>query len=90
MSIRSLVSSWKRGRDFDSEKRYNDQGDLLEADIHMEDDRKSVSDGKSKTIRYCVLYLSPKDYHRFHAPVDFEIQTGRHFAGDVLPVNPWL
>lgn len=62
----------------------------MEADIHMEDDRKSVSDGKSKTIRYCVLYLSPKDYHRFHAPVDFELQTGRHFPGEVLPVNPWL
>ncbi|GMB95760.1 phosphatidylserine decarboxylase [Helicobacter sp. NHP22-001] len=36
---------------------------------------------------YCNFYLSPKDYHRFHAPCDLEITEVRHFCGELLPVN---
>ncbi|CRF47231.1 Phosphatidylserine decarboxylase [Helicobacter heilmannii] len=36
---------------------------------------------------YCNFYLSPKDYHRFHAPCDLEIMEVRHFCGELLPVN---
>ena len=63
---------------------------ITSEDIIGEDGNKGKSFSGGKTIRYCVLYLAPKDYHRFHAPVDFELQTGRHFPGEVLPVNPWL
>ena len=35
----------------------------------------------------CVVYLSPRDYHRVHAPVAGEITTVRSMPGDYYPVN---
>lgn len=36
---------------------------------------------------YVNLYLSPSDYHRYHAPCDVEILEARYFGGELLPVN---
>ncbi|CAM4115490.1 archaetidylserine decarboxylase [Paenibacillus alkaliterrae] len=36
---------------------------------------------------YLVLYLSPTDYHRIHAPVSGRIVEREHIAGKVYPVN---
>jgi phosphatidylserine decarboxylase len=36
---------------------------------------------------FITLYLSPKDYHRIHAPVAGEIRQARHVPGALLPVN---
>lgn len=36
---------------------------------------------------YVNLYLSPSDYHRYHAPCDMEIVEARYFGGELLPVN---
>jgi phosphatidylserine decarboxylase len=41
-------------------------------------------------IRYAVIYLAPGDYHRFHSPTDFTVSFGRHFTGEMLPVNKIL
>jgi phosphatidylserine decarboxylase len=35
----------------------------------------------------CVVYLSPRDYHRVHAPVSGEIRVVRSMPGDYYPVN---
>ena len=35
-----------------------------------------------------VLYLSPKDYHRFHSPANFTASFRRHIAGYLEPVDP--
>ena len=35
----------------------------------------------------CVVYLSPRDYHRVHSPVEGEIRTIRSLPGDYFPVN---
>lgn len=35
----------------------------------------------------CVIYLSPRDYHRVHAPVDGRIVRVRSMPGDYYPVN---
>jgi phosphatidylserine decarboxylase len=35
----------------------------------------------------CVVYLSPRDYHRVHAPVDGTIARIRSMPGDFYPVN---
>jgi phosphatidylserine decarboxylase len=38
---------------------------------------------------HATLYLSPKDYHRFHAPVDGEIIRSYYIPGRLWPVNRW-
>ena len=35
----------------------------------------------------CVIYLSPRDYHRVHSPVDGAITRIRSLPGDYFPVN---
>ncbi|HEX2188708.1 MAG TPA: archaetidylserine decarboxylase [Longimicrobiaceae bacterium] len=36
---------------------------------------------------FVTLYLSPRDYHRIHAPCDGLIRLARHVPGELLPVN---
>lgn len=36
---------------------------------------------------YINFYLSPRDYHHYHAPCDLEIIETRYFGGKLLPVN---
>lgn len=36
---------------------------------------------------FVTLYLSPRHYHRIHAPVAGEIRLARHLPGSLLPVN---
>jgi phosphatidylserine decarboxylase len=38
---------------------------------------------------YASLYLSPRDYHRFHAPMDGLIQETIFIPGSLWPVNGW-
>jgi phosphatidylserine decarboxylase len=35
----------------------------------------------------CVIYLSPRDYHRVHSPVAGTLRTIRSLPGDYYPVN---
>jgi phosphatidylserine decarboxylase len=35
----------------------------------------------------CVVYLSPRDYHRVHAPVEGVVSRVRSMPGDYFPVN---
>jgi len=37
---------------------------------------------------YATLYLSPRDYHRVHAPVAGSIVASRYLRGEFWPVNP--
>lgn len=36
---------------------------------------------------FFIVYLSPRDYHRVHAPVDGRIRRARHVDGTLYPVN---
>ena len=37
------------------------------------------------------FYLSPRDYHRYHAPIDMRIVKAVHIPGKLYPVNlTWL
>jgi phosphatidylserine decarboxylase len=54
------------------------------------DIRKRPSTGTASKWRYCVLYLAPSDYHHFHSPCQMSVHQGRHFAGELAPVNPML
>ncbi|MDO7253485.1 phosphatidylserine decarboxylase [Helicobacter cappadocius] len=44
-------------------------------------------DGLQEEYLYINFYLSPKDYHRYHAPCDMEVLQVRYFGGELLPVN---
>jgi len=46
--------------------------------------------GPQKRLFFCVIYLAPGDYHRFHSPVSWVIERRRHFAGELYSVSPWL
>jgi phosphatidylserine decarboxylase len=37
--------------------------------------------------QYAVVYLSPRDYHRVHSPVDGVVTRVRHIPGSLYPVN---
>ncbi len=37
--------------------------------------------------KYCVLYLSPQDYHRIHTPFDCEVEGYTYSPGSLFPVN---
>lgn len=38
---------------------------------------------------YATIYLSPRDYHRFHMPVDGSIEKTIYIPGSLWPVNKW-
>ncbi|KAK2580076.1 hypothetical protein KPH14_012359 [Odynerus spinipes] len=42
----------------------------------------------SNQLYQLTVYLAPGDYHRFHSPTDWEIESRRHFQGKLLSVNP--
>ncbi|KAJ3299657.1 phosphatidylserine decarboxylase 1 [Borealophlyctis nickersoniae] len=37
---------------------------------------------------FCVIYLAPGDYHRFHSPTDWVVEKRRHCAGELFSVSP--
>lgn len=39
---------------------------------------------------FAVLYLSPRDYHRFHAPLDSRVLGFRYIKGHLVSVKPWF
>lgn len=45
---------------------------------------------KKSALYYCVIYLAPGDYHRFHSPTSWVVEKRRHFAGELYSVSPYL
>ncbi|KAJ2763877.1 phosphatidylserine decarboxylase 1, partial [Coemansia nantahalensis] len=41
-------------------------------------------------LYFCVIYLAPGDYHRFHSPANWVVETRRHFAGELYSVSPYI
>jgi phosphatidylserine decarboxylase len=49
------------------------------ADVTPDITEHKVKPGNA--LYFCVVYLAPGDYHRFHSPTNWVVQTRRHFAG---------
>jgi phosphatidylserine decarboxylase len=66
----------------------------VRADLALsEDSRPWWAPRSTKTptaLYYCVIYLAPGDYHRFHSPVSWVVTSRRHFAGELYSVSPYL
>ncbi|KAF8473583.1 phosphatidylserine decarboxylase-domain-containing protein [Kalaharituber pfeilii] len=45
---------------------------------------------RNTKMYFCVIYLAPGDYHRFHSPVSWVVERRRHFAGELYSVSPYL
>ncbi|POS88060.1 hypothetical protein EPUL_000481 [Erysiphe pulchra] len=41
-------------------------------------------------LYYVVIYLAPGDYHRFHSPCAWVVESRRHFAGELYSVSPYV
>lgn len=39
---------------------------------------------------FCVVYLAPGDYHRFHSPASWVVEKRRHFSGELFSVSSWM
>ncbi|EFC44122.1 phosphatidylserine decarboxylase [Naegleria gruberi] len=60
---------------------------------YSEHDQAAVSNNNQNTkqkkqLHYCVLYLAPGDYHRFHSPCDMTVESRKHIYGKLYPVMP--
>lgn len=43
---------------------------------------------RGNKLLYCVIYLAPGDYHRYHSPAYFVANYRRHITGYLEPVMP--
>ncbi|KAI9480273.1 MAG: phosphatidylserine decarboxylase-domain-containing protein [Benjaminiella poitrasii] len=58
------------------------------ADVEPDLPSKKIKPGHA--LFFCVVYLAPGDYHRFHSPTNWVVQTRRHFAGELFSVSPYF
>ncbi|CAG8544429.1 2442_t:CDS:2 [Acaulospora morrowiae] len=45
---------------------------------------------EGNALFFCVIYLAPGDYHRFHSPTNWVVESRRHFAGELFSVSPYM
>jgi phosphatidylserine decarboxylase len=46
--------------------------------------------GSGNKLFFCVVYLAPGDYHRFHSPTSWVVERRRHFRGELYSVSPYV
>lgn len=76
----SQLGKIDRGRIFQAKGRTYSALELLGGNQNLAD---ALYHGQFATI-----YLSPKDYHRLHMPLDGELVSMTHVPGDLFSVNP--
>jgi phosphatidylserine decarboxylase len=58
----------------------------LLGDYILKSEKDRLTNGK-----FLNFYLSPKDYHRYHVPIDMKVKKAVHIPGKLYPVNfKWL
>lgn len=90
------IGEYSEGADSDSDSEFDsgrDTGDeaskpgLVEEDVTSSVNlHEAVLPGNK--LFHCVIYLSPKDYHRIHTSAECSITHLRHFPGTLFPISP--
>lgn len=64
----------------------------VKADLARGDDGSwyAPKTASKNALYYVVVYLAPGDYHRFHSPAPWVVESRRHFAGELYSVSPYL
>ncbi|KAJ3043053.1 phosphatidylserine decarboxylase 1 [Rhizophlyctis rosea] len=70
----------------DEPAKKGDNGDGKALEYHHKHGGHKLKPGNG--LFFCVIYLAPGDYHRFHSPVDWAVKGRRHFAGELFSVSP--
>ncbi|KAF9107353.1 phosphatidylserine decarboxylase 1 [Mortierella sp. GBA35] len=76
-------------------KKQDSEGNVV-PDVEADQKSKSSDYGEELRLRpgnalfFCVIYLAPGDYHRFHSPTNWVAETRRHFSGELYSVSPWM
>ena len=71
----------------ESGKIYNNQALQIKGKNYSINELLGEYEQSFNTYSFVNLYLSPRDYHHYHAPCDLEILEARYFSGILLPVN---
>jgi len=56
--------------------------------VSVVDKMMQAAKERGNKIVWCVIYLAPGDYHRYHSPAAFTASYRRHIAGYLEPVDP--
>ncbi|ORZ00341.1 phosphatidylserine decarboxylase-domain-containing protein [Syncephalastrum racemosum] len=67
-----------------------DSQTLAKSSDHMASVHEEHHVRPGHSLFFCVVYLAPGDYHRFHSPANWVIQSRRHFAGELFSVSPYF
>lgn len=75
-----------------SQLGYSEEGECLQAKGVSYPLGKLLSDREMAEVfhggAYMTIYLSPRDYHRIHSPVDGKVEGYSYLPGEFWPVNP--
>ena len=98
-TVPDLLSGSRSTKDV-SNKNLNDQSTTPRSSSEFEVSSELLKDKLSwwasqsthnpTALHYCVVYLAPGDYHRFHSPASWVVERRRHFAGELYSVSPYL
>lgn len=70
---------------------YASESELLQAKGRRYRLEELLPEGRAAPFRggaYATFYLSPRDYHRVHIPIDGELRERRYVPGRLFSVNP--
>jgi len=68
-------------RDEEADKKSQERGSEAQEELKLR---------PGNALFFCVIYLAPGDYHRFHSPTNWVAETRRHFSGELYSVSPWM
>ncbi len=80
----SLITEWGT---IEETKALQIKGMSYDVNAFLGDHIETSSKEAIRNGSYVNFYLSPRDYHRYHAPLDMQVVKAVHIPGKLYPVN---